>query len=166
MTATRNYKRTTIDKYSMDNVHTKISASGFYIERELLTYLEDYASISGCSKHEAMRQALIQFMERNPVQSDSSKEKFLDYEIRIDNLLRSMNTLDNELMWKVNLHTQSSRIIYRYDLNKCPFCGELAAVIELIEDMGMSSASATISGKHTPGTKCQDTLNQLLFPDR
>ena len=107
----------------MGIAHQKISASSFYIERGLLGYLEEYANSIGCTKHEVMRQALMEFMEQNPVRTGESTEKFLEYEIKIEDWLKSMNAINGDIKWKVNLHTESSRIIYHYSLNKCPFCG-------------------------------------------
>lgn len=163
MAIIRDTRRSSASRESLGIAHQKISASSFYIERGLLGYLEEYANYIGCTKHEAMRQALMEFMERNPVGSGESTEKFLEYEIKIEEWLKSMDAKNSDIKWKVNLHTESSRIIYLYNLSKCPFCGISSPVIELIEDIGARKVHATIQGNHPAGEKCQNMLNDMLF---
>lgn len=163
MVIIRDTRRSSATGESLSIAHQKISASGFYIERGLLGYLEEYADSIGCTKHEAMRQALMEFMEKNPVRAGESTEKFLEFEIKIENWLKSMNANEGDIKWKVNLHTESSRIIYHYSLSKCPFCGSPSTVIELIEDIGARKVLATMLGNHSAGEKCQIMLNDMLF---
>ena len=163
MAIIRDTRRSSASRESLGIAHQKISASSFYIERGLLGYLEEYANFIGCTKHEAMRQALMEFMEKNPVGAGESTEKFLEYEIKIEDWLKSMYASNGEIRWKVNLHTESSRIIYLYNLSKCPFCGSPSPVIELIEDISAQKVRATMLGTHTAGEKCQNMLNDLLF---
>lgn len=166
MVIIRDTRRSSVNVDSLGIAHQKISASSFYIERGLLGYLEEYANSVGCTKHEAMRQALMEFMEKNPVKTGESTEKFLEYEIKIEDWLKSMNVNHNDINWKVNLHTESTRIIYHYSLNKCPFCGRAYPVIELIEDIGARKVYAVIQGNHTAIEKCQDMLDNVLFGER
>lgn len=166
MAIMRDTRRSSMNRESLNIAHQKISASSFYIERGLLGYLEEYANSAGCTKHEAMRQALMEFMEKNPVRTGESTEKFLEYEIKIEDWLKSMKNLNGDIKWKVNLHTEASRIIYQYSLNKCPFCGSPSPVIELIEDMGAQKVHATMQGNHSAGEKCQNMLDDILFGDR
>ncbi len=67
MAIIRDTRRSSINRESLSIAHQKISASSFYIERGLLGYIEEYANSIGCTKHEVMRQALMEFMEQNPV---------------------------------------------------------------------------------------------------
>lgn len=163
MAIIRDTRRVPYNRESLGIAHQKISASSFYIERGLLGYLEEYANSIGCTKHEAMRQALMEFMEKNPVRTGESTEKFLEYEIKIEDWLKSTNAINGDIKWKVNLHTEASRIIYHYSLSKCPGCGISSPVIELIEDIGARKVYATILGNHTAGEKCQHMLNDTLF---
>lgn len=166
MAIIRDTRRSSANRESLSIAHQKISASSFYIERGLLGYLEEYANSIGCTKHEAMRQAVMEFMEKNPVRTGESTEKFLEYEIKIEDWLKSMKNKNGDIKWKVNLHTEANRIIYQYNLNKCPLCGSPSPVIELIEDMGAQKVHARIQGNHTAGEKCQDMLDDMLFGDR
>ena len=163
MVIIKDTRRSSANNESLSIAHQKISASSFYIERGLLGYLEEYADFIGCTKHEAMRQALMEFMEKNPIRSGESTEKFLEYEIKIEGWLKSMSVNNGEFKWKVNLHTESSRIIYLYSLSKCPFCGSASPVIELIEDIGARKVHAAMLGTHSAGEKCQNMLNDMLF---
>jgi hypothetical protein len=163
MAIIRDIRRGSANRESSGIAHQKISASSFYIERGLLGYLEEYANSVGCTKHEAMRQALMEFMEKNPLGTGESTEKFLEYEIKIEDWLKSINADNSDIKWKVNLLTESSRIIYHYGLSKCPFCGSPSPVIDLIEDLGARKVHATMLGSHSAGEKCQTMLDDVLF---
>ncbi len=163
MAIIRDTRRSSIIKESLGIAHQKISASSFYIERGLLGYLEEYANSIGCTKHEVMKQALMEFMEQNPVRTGESTEKFLEYELKIEDWLKSVIDNNRDIRWNVNLHTESSRIIYHYGLNKCPFCSSPTPSIELIEDIGAQKVHAIMLGNHVDGEKCQNMLNDMLF---
>lgn len=163
MAIIRDTRRSPVNKDLLNIAHQKISASSFYIERGLLGYIEEYANSIGCTKHEVMRQALMEFMEQNPVRTGESTEKFLEYELKIEDWLNSLNVNNSDIKWKVNLQTESSRIIYHYGLNKCPFCSSPTPVVELIEDIGAQKVHATMLGNHSSGEKCQNMLNDMLF---
>jgi hypothetical protein len=154
------------DREPLSIEHQKISASSFYIERGLLAYLEEYANMAGCTKHDAMRRAVMEFMEKNPVMCEASTEKFLEFEIEIENLLRSVNSNGGNIRWKVKLYTELNRIIYRYSLSKCPFCGEPLSIIELTEDMGAGKVHAVILCNSPDSAQCQKMLDAILFKER
>lgn len=163
MVIIKNARQGLASSESLSIAHQKISASSFYIERDLLGYLEEYANSIGCTKHEAMRQALMEFMEKNPIRSGESTEKFLEYEIKIEEWLKSMDVNNGDIKCKVNLHTESGRIIYQYILSKCPFCGSPSPVIDLIEDIGARKVHADMLGTHVAQETCQKMLNDMLF---
>jgi hypothetical protein len=154
------------DKEPSSFEHQKISASSFYIERGLLAYLENYASLAGCTKHDALRRAVMEFMEKNPIRREGSNEKFLDFEIKIENLLRTLGSNGGGMHWKVKLHTELSRIIYCYSLSKCPFCGKPLSIIELTEDIGAGKVHAALMCNSLNSALCQKMLDAILLKEK